>query len=274
MDIKKYIYGHCVSPQRVKVWDEYSRSFIYRELPCGKCLHCRNTRVNEWVTRLYAQSNYSKNVYYINLDYAPFSYVEKEYSCEAARFLAIETAAVWHNINKYHVFGYHPLLLKKNHLQDFFKRLRKNTGKKFQYFACGEYGTHAEGHGYGRPHFHIILFSNESFEPSEIEDAWSLYGYKIGRVDFNDLRANGSFDEINNTNLSSKFVFKYVCKYLQKPDFDFEGLATIDFHRAYFEASRTLMCSQFEFLHVNSEDYNRLWREYKRDYAPFVLRKK
>lgn len=272
MDLKKFIYSHCVTPQRVRIWDEYSKSFIVRELPCGKCLHCRNTRVNEWVTRLYAQSNYSANVYYITLDYAPFSYEEHSFPCSAAQFLAHETAAVWHNINKNSQYGMHPLLLKKNHLQDFFKRLRKNTCKKFQYFACGEYGTHANGRGFGRPHFHIILFSNDSFSVDEISDAWSLYGYKIGRVDFHDLRENGSFDSVcKNNNLSSKYVFKYVCKYLQKSDFDFEKLATIDFHRSYFKSMRTIIAGTAELFELCKREIDELWRQYKSDFAPFVV---
>lgn len=35
----------------------------------------------------------------------------------------------------------------------FVKRLRKYTGHKFRYFACGEYGDQT-----GRPHYHLALF--------------------------------------------------------------------------------------------------------------------
>jgi len=42
--------------------------------------------------------------------------------------------------------------LHKKHLQDFFKRLRKNTKKKIKYYACGEYGE-----DYSRPHYHAII---------------------------------------------------------------------------------------------------------------------
>ena len=156
MNLRNYIYGHCVSPISTKIWDAYSQSYIIRQVPCGKCLHCQNTHINEWVTRLVAQRKYSKFCYYVSLDYAPFSVANP-----VALKLARETAACYHNINATSHYGMHPLLLCKNHLQDFYKRLRKNTGIKLQYFACGEYGMHANGRGYGRPHFHNIIFANE-----------------------------------------------------------------------------------------------------------------
>lgn len=224
MDLKKYIYSHCVSPVRTKVWDSYSQSFIYRELPCGKCLHCRNTHINEWCTRLIAQRKYSKYCYYVSLDYAPFTL-----SDPTSRSLAAETAAVYHNINKFGKYGMHPLVLCKNHLQDFYKRLRK-LGVKCQYFACGEYGTHANGRGFGRPHFHNIIFSNFPISQDIFDKAWTINNYKIGRVDFVDM-SNLALGDTN-----SLKIYKYVCKYLQKADFDFEKLATIDFHRTYFKS--------------------------------------
>ena len=105
MDIKKYIYSHCVSPVKVKIWDSYSNSYVVRLLPCGKCLHCRNTHINEWCTRLVAQKKYSKYCYYVSLDYAPFSLSDPN-----AYKLASETAACYHNINKNGKFGMHPLV--------------------------------------------------------------------------------------------------------------------------------------------------------------------
>lgn len=42
--------------------------------------------------------------------------------------------------------------LQKQHLQKFFKRLRKNHGS-FRYYACGEYGDTTQ-----RAHYHVCLF--------------------------------------------------------------------------------------------------------------------
>ena len=267
MDLKKYIYGHCVQPVRTKIWDAYSSQYVYRFLPCGKCLHCKNTHINEWCTRLIAQKKYSKYCYYISLDYKSF-----DLNSTVAHKLAMETAACYHNINKNNSYGMHPLLLCKNHLQDFYKRLRKNTGAKLQYFACGEYGMHANGHGFGRPHFHNIIFTNYPLQPKDFEDAWSIDGYKIGRVDFKDISSFGLGDS------ESIKIFKYVCKYLQKSDFDFEKLATIDFHRAYFKSLKMVIKQSSELfgsqIFTFSEDTNSLaesWKQYIKLYSPFVV---
>lgn len=270
MDIKKYIYGHCVNPQNIEVFDAYSGRYIRRQVPCGKCLHCTNTHVNEWCTRLFAQRKYSKYCYYVSLDYAPFTL-----SDPVSHRLAVETAACYHNINKYHHYGMHPLVLCKNHLQDFYKRLRKNTGIKLQYFACGEYGTHADGRGYGRPHFHNIIFTDSPLSVCDFERAWTIDNYRIGRVDFVDMNDAVFINPIENLK-----VFKYVCKYLQKVDFDFEKLATIDFHRSYFESINYVFEHQTDlfdgqFIYSDSQftstEKDALWREYIKQYSPFVV---
>lgn len=270
MDIKKYIYGHCVSPVLVKTFDAYSNSYVMREVPCGKCLHCRNQHVNEWVTRLYSQALYSQYVYFVSLDYAPF-----DLTSPVARRLAAETAAVYHDITVTHKKAMHPLVLCRNHLQDFFKRFRRNTSKIIQYFACGEYGTHAGGCGFGRPHFHAVIFSNVPLSQEEFVKAWTIHGYTIGRVDYQTLRQDGLFlQQVQPNNGSAKYVFRYVCKYLQKTDFEFEKLATIDYHRTYFRSLKYVFEESPDlFTRTFGEnkslcDYS--WYDYCKDYAPFT----
>lgn len=280
MNLRKYIYAHCLAPQELKIWDTYSQSYVVQSVPCGCCLHCQNTAVNEWVTRLYAQAQDSAHIYYITLDYAPFSYSPDTFSDLTAERLAIETAATWQNLNKYHRYGMQPLLLKKIHLQQFFKRFRKNTGIKIQYFACGEYGTHAEGKGYGRPHFHAIIFSDIPITHQQFTDAWSLDGYKIGNVDFHDITAQAKNVKLDvGTTTSAKYCFKYVCKYLKKQGFDFESLSTIDFHRAYFRSTLQIVTKSDTLfpeivpldLPSNREYVAELWKKYISDYSPFVV---
>lgn len=265
MDIKKYIYSHCVSPVRVQIWDSCSCQYVCREVPCGKCLHCRNTHINEWVTRLIAQKKYSKFCYFVSLDYKSFDLTNQD-----AALLARETAACYHNININGKYGMHPLVLCKNHLQDFFKRFRRNTGIKIQYFACGEYGTHAQGRGFGRPHFHCIIFSNEKIDCKSFIDAWTINGYVIGRVDISDLSASALSD---NNNIKT---FKYVCKYLQKSGFEFESLRTIDFHRAYFKSLyqaivQTDLFSTTFVDELSAKDETKAWCEYTKLYSPFIV---
>lgn len=48
-----------------------------------------------------------------------------------------------------------PISLRYDHLQQFFRRMRKR-GLPVRYYACGEYGD-----GMGRPHFHACLFGQD-----------------------------------------------------------------------------------------------------------------
>lgn len=266
MNISKIIYNTCSHPVRTRIWDAYSQSYIIREVPCGHCLHCRLTRVNEWVTRLYAEQKESNYTYYVTLDYAPFDVTNP-----VALQLANETAAMSHSINKFHTSGIHPIVLCKNHLDDYLKRLRKNTGLQFRFFGCGEYGS-----SFGRPHFHLIVFSDSPIKKSDFERAWSIDGYRIGRVDFNDLVKNGTTQSHNKNNkFNRKYVFRYVCKYLQKGFVDFEKLPTIEFHKRYFKSlqfemqkSDTLFPEKVEI--IDSSLLAKNWIAYCKKFSPFT----
>ena len=86
------------------------------------------------------------------------------------------------------------LSIHKEELQKFFKRLRKNTGKKIRYFACGEYGEKTS-----RPHYHAIIFGYDFpdkylhtmtkrgdalYRSPILEEAWKLGHSTIGDVTF------------------------------------------------------------------------------------------
>lgn len=64
-----------------------------------------------------------------------------------------------------------PPTLARQHLQKFFKRLRKGLGpnRTVRYFASGEYGEQTE-----RPHYHAILYGVNERERNFIEDRWGL----------------------------------------------------------------------------------------------------
>lgn len=73
--------------------------------------------------------------------------------------------------------------LSVQHLQNFWKRLRKDTGLKLKYFACGEYGDRTR-----RPHYHAAIFGLGKFGD---EKKWDLENetsqhldelWKLGRV--------------------------------------------------------------------------------------------
>lgn len=88
-------------------------------IPCGECEACRRAKRQEWSVRCELESIYHNNSSFITLTY-------DEAHC--------------------------PRKLIKRDLQKFIKSLR-NSGAKFRYFGCGEYGTQT-----GRCHFHLITF--------------------------------------------------------------------------------------------------------------------
>ena len=74
-----------------------------------------------------------------------------------------------------------PIQLEKKDLQLFFKRARKG-GLKFKYFALGDYGD-----TFGRPHYHVLMFAKNEFDPfTTIQECW-LGGENRGHG-FTDVR--------------------------------------------------------------------------------------
>lgn len=66
------------------------------------------------------------------------------------------------------------MTLKKTHMQDFMKRLRKHHKQKIVYYLAGEYGTDTN-----RPHYHIILFNANIYT---VNKSW-----KLGHIHFGDV---------------------------------------------------------------------------------------
>lgn len=239
---KNYAISHCLHPQKISVVDSYTLRRKVIDIPCGTCSHCVNSKINEWVTRMYAHLENYKHCYFVTLTYRSF------YSCVDAEgnhvfapnqpFYVLQylSDALWHydNLNHLHRYCWRPCVLVKSHYQNFLKRLRKHTkNNDITYFCAGEYG-----HEHGAPHFHLILFSNDPLTKADIDYAWSVkldskgntvsHGagirYSFGRTDFHDLVTNGTLDTsthvIDGLSLDSRSCFAYVCKYLNKSDFN------------------------------------------------------
>lgn len=141
-------------------------------VPCGKCAPCKIRRVNEWVFRImWEEENNATSSHFITLTY--------------------DTAHVPLTNNGF-------LSLRKKHLQDFFKRLRKNTRiKGIKYYACGEYGSKTT-----RPHYHAIVFNCP--DPQEYASAWTVDGSQFGGVDVGDVTSDS---------------IAYCLKYIDKESF-------------------------------------------------------
>lgn len=121
-------------------------------VPCGKCVVCQENRRNEWAARLELEARRSVSAYFITL-----TYDDKN----------------------------RPGELKLDHLQRFFKRLRKSVNVR--YFACGEYGDR-----FSREHYHCALFFNDSIDTftlsTYVHNCWPFGFVKVDDLNWNRCR--------------------------------------------------------------------------------------
>jgi hypothetical protein len=157
-----------VNPKTGKRSIVFSPNDGYKDMevtvPCGRCHGCRLEHSRQWAVRCVHEAQMHKENSFITLTYSP------------------------ENLPKDHS-------IHKEELQRFFKRLRKNTGKRFKYFACGEYGEKNN-----RPHYHAILFGQSFYEDRylhtktrngdilyrspTLEKSWTLGHSLIGEMSF------------------------------------------------------------------------------------------
>lgn len=105
-------------------------------LPCRHCVGCRLDKSREWANRVVMEQPYHEESWFLTLTY------DDEH---LPRSLPVDQATG-------EILSVHATLVKKD-LQDFLKRLRKNSKQDIRYFAAGEYGTQTY-----RPHYHLLLF--------------------------------------------------------------------------------------------------------------------
>lgn len=159
----KYLYEfpyNLFSPRRnnitLETMDDYyvidgltGNTFpMYIQVPCGKCVICRNKKAREWSFRA---------------------------MCENA---TAETQPIFITLT-YNNTHLPKSGIFKEEIQLFMKRLRIKLDRLYikhnlRYFACGEYGSKS-----GRPHYHMIIWNFPYFETAHrrlsiIESAWSV----------------------------------------------------------------------------------------------------
>lgn len=249
--ISEYAVSNCLHRTKIRVFNSSLGKLVDKYVDCGRCYHCKETKQNEWVTRMYAHSDSFKYCYFVTLTYRSLEDVD-EHSLDGclARYLK---DALWHrdSLNSTGHCSYNPCVLVKKHYQDFIKRLRKQTGiTDLTYVVSGEYG-----HDFGRPHFHLILWSNSPITYPDVRRAWSVpmsqfkrqlvqndlfdptediifkvtrknpqFIEQIGRIDFQDLVSMGDFSSkdisVDGSHLDARKTFAYVSKYMMKDDFN------------------------------------------------------
>jgi len=142
--------ARCMFPFQVERKLYFNQESRTVPVPCGKCPECLKRRTASWSFRLEVEALNWPKQYFLTLtydsDHVPMS-------------------------------GNGFMSLCPSDLTKFFKRLRKRAGK-LKYYACGEYGTHGK-----RPHYHVILFANETMLGSDIMATWPHGDVYFGKVE-------------------------------------------------------------------------------------------
>lgn len=211
----EYVQSNCAHPKKIVIRDKFTNQSREIFVPCGKCAHCRSQRQAEWSTRMILQTLYtSKYAYFVTLTYRSFDCYDD------IPVVLRDSYYRQDDFNEFHRLTYSPCLLRIEHVQRFMKYLRKIHGADpIKFFVGSEYGSH-----FGRPHHHLVLWSDEPISREDIVRAWSCRLPKqkrtihIGRIDYNDLNANGTVIKCDGINFGNDMrkCFNYVCKYVTK----------------------------------------------------------
>lgn len=147
-------------------------------LPCGGCLGCRMDRSTDWAIRCTHQASMDgrdrggAGSVFLTLTIAPDKLLPSN------------------SVNK-------------KSMQRFWKRLRNETGAKFKYLDCGEYGDRS-----GRAHYHALLFGfdftdkyywrkseqgHPVYRSPLLEKLWPFGHCEIGSVTFQSARYVASY---------------------------------------------------------------------------------
>lgn len=146
----------CIHPIKIRNPKVSARSpDPFMEVPCSRCIACKQTKARQWSFRLTEEDKISKTAYFITL-----TYQDKNLP-----------------INKNYTYPE----LNKDHLKAFFKALREKNKRdypkygKTKYYATGEYGGQT-----GRPHYHAIVFNAH---PNIIKHLGKLWKHGNTHVD-------------------------------------------------------------------------------------------
>lgn len=255
----KWQVSNCLHKHTISTVDPLDGTTRIIDVPCGTCDHCINTYRNEWYTRMFLHSLDYEYIYYITLTYASpdtadtvgvdyveridrFGKLQKYTICRGSHYRAAlqdmhRRTGTLFSCNDHNTYGVRkslPSALNGLHFTNYIKYLRKITGADLTFYGCGEYG-----HKFGHPHFHVIVWSHQPISYIQFRQAWSRVYCKMpdgsiipyrgqkdgsrfacpfGHVDFADLKNNGTFDA-GSMDKAGRFVFGYVCKYLNKKEF-------------------------------------------------------
>ena len=170
----KYLNANGKRPLTFNLSDALHEQKI--RIPCGGCVGCRLEKSRQWAVRCMHEAQLHEDNSFITLTYRDEALPE------------------------------HGTLVKK-HLQDFWKRLRKQFGNNIRYYACGEYGEQTF-----RPHYHACVFN---WRPPDLVAFKSTdYGTTYTSDTLDRIWSHGHTITGEVTFRSAAYVARYVMKKL------------------------------------------------------------
>lgn len=148
------------SPIKVRLWNDQPVLADPIPIPCGTCASCRMSFAAELSTRAVLEAQYWHDSYFVTLTYSNRCLPISKFTGEA--------------------------VLIRDELTRFIKRVRRRIC--CQVLACGEYGDDT-----GRPHFHLIIFTNDDlklhqeainvYHSKVIEECWKFGMSEVSNAD-------------------------------------------------------------------------------------------
>lgn len=143
----------CWRPIELKTETQKKTGLKGNIVPCGRCLGCLSKKRRDWSMRLSQELKIASSASFLTLTY------DDENLPKTLKLLGKDKKGSLPFDNDFKVVD----CLDKNHLQKYFKRVRKLT-PKLKYYAVGEYGSVTK-----RPHYHAIVFNAD---PEVLADKW------------------------------------------------------------------------------------------------------
>lgn len=186
------------------------REFI--EIPCGNCLQCRIDYTKQWADRCMLEMKNHESSYFLTVtyddDHVPKSGT-KQFDSDTGEYIGLK-------------YDGECMSLRKKDLQDFFKRLRKNSKQKIRYYACGEYGDDT-----CRPHYHIIAFGLKLDDLVPLGNPNQRGCYYSSKL-LDECWPNGKIIVAEATYETCAYTARYVMKKLKGKSADFYKLYDIE----------------------------------------------
>lgn len=146
-------------------------------IDCGKCEGCRARNRTDWATRIYHEAQMWDRNCFVTLTY-------DDEHC--------------------------PPEIRRDDIQSFIKRLRKQSNRPIRYYAVGEYGERTR-----RPHYHAVIF-NEDFLSSRYY--YSVSDSMYGNSELQRTWGQGQVTISEFNHARAKYTAGYVTKKINDTD--------------------------------------------------------